>query len=270
MRKIDIDELHSIVLDIAKEFHRVCVKNNIPYYMGWGTMLGAVRHKGFIPWDDDMDFCIMREYWEPFIKACERDLQHPYKIVTKYNSEYPINYVKIQNVNTLMDDPDMRFKKNIGGQIGIWIDIFPIDHCSSNIDEIRPLLKKRLQIDHIITGAFYSLSGDFKHRLGSKILRLLICQSRKNRLKWLDKKEQLIPLIQSTGDDACGCFYAIYKEKDIFNKEFFAEPVLYPFEDTELYGVSKPHEYLKHIYNDYMQLPPEDKRHIHAENFYVK
>ena len=75
MRKIeDIKELQSILLDIAKEFHRICTMYEIPYYMVGGTQLGAVRHKGFIPWDDDMDFGVPRVYFEKLKVLLEESL----------------------------------------------------------------------------------------------------------------------------------------------------------------------------------------------------
>ena len=80
MTKIEnVEELHKILLDIAKDFHQVCVDHNIPYYMLGGTMLGAVRHKGFIPWDDDMDFGVERKYLEKLEKIYAEKVNSPYK-----------------------------------------------------------------------------------------------------------------------------------------------------------------------------------------------
>ena len=83
MRPIDIEEAHHILLDIAKAFTKVCDENNIPYYMLGGTMLGAVRHKGFIPWDDDMDFGVPREYYDLLINVLEKELPSPYRCCLK-------------------------------------------------------------------------------------------------------------------------------------------------------------------------------------------
>ena len=74
MKKMTLDEIHLTLLDIAKEFDRICVKHNIPYYMIGGTMLGAVRHKGFIPWDDDMDFGVPVEYYEELQRILDKEL----------------------------------------------------------------------------------------------------------------------------------------------------------------------------------------------------
>ena len=64
MKSLNIEEVHDVLLNIAKAFITICDNNNIPYYMGYGTLLGAIRHKGFIPWDDDMDFCVPRPYYQ--------------------------------------------------------------------------------------------------------------------------------------------------------------------------------------------------------------
>ena len=76
MRQIrNVEEIHHILLNIAAAFHQICIKHDIPYCMLGGTMLGAVRHKGFIPWDDDMDFAVPREYYEKIIELLEQELQ---------------------------------------------------------------------------------------------------------------------------------------------------------------------------------------------------
>lgn len=268
MKKLDIDELHRIVLNIAKEFHRICVENDIPYFIGYGTMLGAVRHKGFIPWDDDMDFYLPRKYWDKFLDVSEKKLNTPFKLVTAKNSWYPIAFAKIQDVRTLMDDPTMQHKKE--GRIGIWIDIFPLDQCSSDMKVVRPLMRKRIVIDHIITGTFYQLVDSKERYYVSKLLKFLIQPTHDNMLRWVEKKERISRQVQMTGKGAFVCLYTIYKYKDIYPTNFFGKPKLYQFEDTKLFGVEHYDDYLKYMYGDYMQLPPENKRHIHAEDYYMK
>ena len=81
IKELTFEELRHHLLEIAKAFDAVCRKNNIPYYMLGGTMLGAIRHKGFIPWDDDMDFGVPRKYFDTLIEIFERDLPSKYNAV---------------------------------------------------------------------------------------------------------------------------------------------------------------------------------------------
>ena len=114
MRQItDISEVHQILLGIAKEFDRICRENDIPYYMLGGTMLGAVRHKGFIPWDDDMDFGVPRPYYDRLVSVLESELLHPYRCCTYRNNQGVFApFVKIDDYRTLADDPRVRLPLN--------------------------------------------------------------------------------------------------------------------------------------------------------------
>ena len=79
MKLLEIKETQACLLNIAKEFDRICTKHNIPYYMIFGTMIGAIRHKGFIPWDDDMDFGVPIEYYKQLEAILEIELPYPYR-----------------------------------------------------------------------------------------------------------------------------------------------------------------------------------------------
>ena len=87
LRKIDLQECHQHLLQIALCFDIICTKHQIPYFMLGGTMLGAIRHKGFIPWDDDMDFGIPRPYFQKFIKIAQKELPDKYEILTRKNAK---------------------------------------------------------------------------------------------------------------------------------------------------------------------------------------
>ena len=97
LRRIDIKECHQHLLEIAKCFDQLCATHHIPYYMLGGTMLGAIRHRGFIPWDDDMDFGIPRPFFDQFIKIAEKELPQQYSLLTRQNSTaIPKGFIKIQ------------------------------------------------------------------------------------------------------------------------------------------------------------------------------
>ena len=125
MRDItELEELHQIELDMLKEIDRICRRENIQYYLAGGTLLGAVRHKGFIPWDDDIDIAMARDEYERFLKVMKKE-RHPYlKIFAmEFDKEYQYTFAKVVDTRTRLieeigkDLPDM----------GVFIDIFPID-----------------------------------------------------------------------------------------------------------------------------------------------
>ena len=120
---VSAEYLHSRLLSMAKVFHAFCVENGLQYYMLGGTMLGAVRHKGFIPWDDDMDFGMPRKDYDRFLKLAEEKLPAPFEVTCYKNvAKTPIHYAKqIDGSATLVEDSYHDFVE------GLYIDIFPLD-----------------------------------------------------------------------------------------------------------------------------------------------
>lgn len=128
MTRIDIEEVHRRILNIARIFDNICSEHGIQYYMLGGTMLGAIRHKGFIPWDDDMDFGVPFEHYNKLISILEEKLPQGMRCCTFENSKavvYP--FIKIEDTETCIDDP--RVNLPIEEKLGINIDIFPLVAC---------------------------------------------------------------------------------------------------------------------------------------------
>ena len=128
MTRIDIEEVHQRILNIAEAFDKICTKYDIPYYMLGGSMLGAIRHKGFIPWDDDMDFGVPIEYYYKLIDILEKELPEGMRCCTFENCEaiiYP--FIKIEDTRTCVDDP--RINLPINKKLGINVDVFPLADC---------------------------------------------------------------------------------------------------------------------------------------------
>ena len=122
LRKVQLLEL-----EIAKELKRICEKNNIKFFFLWGSLLGAVRHQGFIPWDDDMDFGMLREDYEKLIEACKTDLDERFFLQTwDTDSNYPFSYAKLRLKGTHFIE---QFAGNSMLNDGIFIDIFPLDNA---------------------------------------------------------------------------------------------------------------------------------------------
>ena len=253
MNNIEINDMHWAILDIAKCFHQICEINKIPYYMLGGTMLGAIRHKGFIPWDDDMDFGIPRTYINLFIKICKRNLPWYYKLVCSEDYEYQINYDTIKLIDIRYSIKEVG-RETLNVNMGLFIDIFPLDE-----------------------------SNDSWSRFSRNAIILSLL--RWNSLKYIPLKNNSHPkqkiiayLVKLLPNDFCknlahsillkkGSHYSNYggfwHAKETISKKTFGAPLLYEFEDTYFYGVQDSNSYLTSLYGDYMKLPPENKRHLH-------
>lgn len=249
----DIKELHNIILEIGKTFHKICTQNKIPYYMLGGTMLGTIRHKGFIPWDDDMDFGIPRKYYSKAIQILKEQLPKEYHVTTiEDNVGIFGEIVKIVDTRTIIQEINRDTDSN---EIGVFVDIFPIDYTDNNYGKLsRNMLILRLLHAQQLVMEHYS-----RYNIESRICKITsYIFGRFCFLKLLRK------LVHKQGS-----YYAnhsgMWGQRETVKKEIMGEPVLYDFEDTQFYGVNKPHEYLESLYGDYMQLPPEDKRHTHIE-----
>ena len=260
MRNLGIEDVHKVLLGIAVEFDKICQRHGIPYYMLGGTMLGAVRHKGFIPWDDDMDFGVPRQYYEKLREILEKELPQPYRCCTFTNSPYVFYpYYKIEDRNTRLDSAQL--KGTIIDKIGINIDIFPLDSCNKDDKRIKGIMKMNDAYGRIFTQS--SCKSKQKNKLKSGI-RLLLPISQQRFYNHIVKRISEIP-----SGDCWANLFGHWEEKEIIPVQWYGQDVKYAFEDVEFSGLGEYDLYLKHLYGDYMQLPPEDKRKPHGENAYA-
>lgn len=249
--------LHKRLLEMAKAFHHICIDNNLHYYMLGGTMLGAIRHKGFIPWDDDMDFGMPRDDYDRFISLSKRILPEYYELRFYKNADNsPMHYAKfIDNRTTLIESSYTNYVE------GLYIDIFPLDGAGNGsiIDRIRSkriFWKQRLIIYHCITR---DMTG---HR---KILKKYAQMKKLNKLH--ASIESLMTSKKLSESTLIANYLGAWAEKEIMPKKVMGNPKLYTFEDTEFYGSENADAYLNSLYGDYMKLPPKDKQ-VFKHNYY--
>lgn len=263
MRKITGDELHTILLDIGKEFAYICRKHNIPYYMLGGTMLGAVRHKGFIPWDDDMDFGVPRSYFERFKVVLSKELPEQYRLLTIDNCDGILSeIVKITDSRTLIREA---YKEELKDEMGINIDIFPLDHTDANFG----ILSANRKIDILNKIQGYRFLSTQQRPLPKKLAAfavkaILFALKRQSIPRYVREK-----LIKREGPLTAN-HYGAWGIRETVPNVVMGTPIPYTFEDTTFLGVADSHSYLTNLYGDYMQLPPENKRHLHIENMWYK
>ena len=144
MKKNELERLQKEEIDILNEIVRICDKNNIPYFLAAGTLLGAVRHSGFIPWDDDIDLFMLRDDYNKFIKCAINEINDNYFLQCHDTDKYYYSsFIKVRKNNTLMIEEENENRKI---HRGIWVDIFPLDYVKddSKILKFKVFLSKLL------------------------------------------------------------------------------------------------------------------------------
>ena len=255
---ISVEQQKKILLGILEAIDRYCRENNLTYYLAYGTLLGAVRHKGFIPWDDDIDIWMFRSDYDQFIAGFKDDKTR-YKVVGPDNClNYHLPFGKVIDTETrLVEEVDCP------PDLGSYVDIFPIDYLPESVQESKKIinrisfLQKMLSIKKIKISKDRKIAKNFILCIGKA---LLFPVSR----AWLIKKINSVISDKSKPSNFCGAVTAFtYGRKEIMNTELFADVVELEFENHLYYAPRYYHEVLKHFYGEYMKLPPKEKQVTH-------
>lgn len=263
------NQIKKIQLDLLSVFDKFCDDNDLSYSLGYGTMLGAIRHKGFIPWDDDIDVVMMRDQYDKFIRLTKDN-----KISNRIIFECPENSDSVYPFGKLYNTK-YKIEANDGDTYkGIWIDVFPID-CIQNT-KINLMLVKIVRniLRPIIIAKLYrkqTNKGFIKHTIKILIKAILFVfpiTCFRNIIVFLSKKINYLDLDSHLGLNFVWGYGTkeIMDYSDLYNKNLS----LYEFEGKKFKGVSNYDYYLKTIYGNYMVLPPVDKRVKHGFKAYVE
>ena len=255
-----MNELQRRLIDILSWFHKFCKKNDLKYFVLGGTMLGAMRHEGFIPWDDDIDVGMPRNECEKLISLMGDDvfdekfvLEHPLK-----NKDYIYPFCKIYDkTTTLVENAKKKIKR------GIYIDVFPLDGIGNEKNEVHDNYKVINKLNMLLT---LNIAGFRKGRkwyknLGVALFRLIPMNTDKI-IKNLIQECSKYPYDDYT---YCGNLVGNWGEREIVPREVMGEPRLYKFENIEVYGAEKADEYLTSLYGDWRKLPPKEKQVTHHD-----
>ncbi len=255
LTSIELEKLKKCEFQMLKCFKEICDSLNIKYYILGGTLLGAVRHKGFIPWDDDVDVFIPRKDYELFLQKAQELMPKHYFLQTHETDEnYPNNFAKLRDSSTTFIEKSCR---NIKMNHGVYIDIFPLDYYPvSAYKRILFKIKKRL-----LTWRINTIFDLGKLSLKTKIatfVSILIYPSRK---KAIEKREKLFKSVKTT--DMVVNNSGAWLSKEIVPLEWCKDGVMLEFEGLQLRGPTEYDEWLRFVYGDYMKLPPENERIPH-------
>lgn len=255
----EVRTLQNKLLIMLKQFHKVCVANNLVYYLAGGTMIGAVRHQGFIPWDDDVDVVMPRNDYEKFKKNASTILPANLEIKFYENTKNsPMHYIKLIDKNTTLIENKYRNYFE-----GVYIDVFPLDGAPELLFNRKKIQRKANIYISLILNHCYTNGRDGIRQIYGYIARTF-------DLSWLHLKlEKIITQFPYESSKYVGNYLGSYGEKEFVPKECFGKPILYCFEDTEFYGPQNYDLYLSSIYGDYMQLPPVNQRINTHQYFFI-
>lgn len=247
-------ELQNKLLEMMCWLHDFMEEHHIRYYIIAGTMLGAARHEGFIPWDDDLDIAVPRKDYDLLIELLKKPVGHYVIESPKYsNSDFTYNFSKFYDINTTMIE---KLKKKVVR--GVYIDIFPLDGIGEDYESAIKNYKHIDRLNMILT----TKTATFRkgRKIWKNVATLLgyITPLNANKLaKKIDKESAL------RNFDDCnyvGVLPSTYRYKDIIRRDIFGNPRKYPFEGHNFYGPENYNEYLTHIYGDWKKLPPKEKQ----------
>ncbi len=247
-------------LEVMKDLHAYCVKHGLRYVLGYGTLLGAVRHKGFIPWDNDMDIYMPREDITKLVELSKKEPISPIVQLFDHTADDNYHYAIVRACNTKTVVEPSYLREPIRG-MGVWVDLFPLDGIIKPKIWIQNPL--RMLTLRLLNATLYLPDSESKAKAAVRKFILKCLPNRNHKYErrvssicaWskYDKAKSVCVLCEddTTPDSALD-------RVDIEN------PELVPFEDTEFFIPRNADKYLRLQYGDYMQLPPEEDRMTHS------
>lgn len=264
MKKISRDDQKKIMLELLDYIHNLCIANNINYSLCGGSFLGAIRHKGFIPWDDDIDIMLTRENYEKLILLLRE--RSDYTLLDFQVKNYQYSYAKLCDKGS--------FQLSLAGEVsqfGLFVDIFPYDHLPESEIEQKTFLKevhsKNINVGMSNIRTYFGHKSYFKAfcRFFFYYPQYLKIKKEKNMHNRAVELQQFMQQYNHKKTSYIGYVAWNYEEpiKEKFPKEIFEEYSDYLFEGKYYRGIKSYDIYLSQLYGDYMKIPPYNERDNH-------
>lgn len=256
-------QLQLCELEILQEFVRICQKHDLNYYLIAGTLLGAVRHQGFIPWDDDIDVVMLRKDYDRFAEICKEELDSKYFYQSPdTDPHYFLTYAKLRKNDTEVFEE--RFQHSEFHK-GVFLDVFPLDYCPKPglichfLFNVLAVMNYRGQID---SGEEYIPYKELSGKFGYAVLRMFSPR----RLVLLRKKLLRLSAALSRKKYVASYAGAYGYYKDVYPCECYRSGATAVFEEGSYAVPADPQSFLTQIFgDDFMQIPPPEKRYTHID-----
>lgn len=260
--KVSLREYQLFQLDIVREFMCVCEKHGLRYWAAYGTLLGAARHQGFIPWDDDIDLFMPMPDYLRFREACKESLSDGFYL--QVHSENPCNYINWQRIGMKNSTSLLLSHADIHAEWGVCIDIFPLSACPDPATkEYEAYLKKWERFCRVTKKHVYKHDAKLLSGL-SKLYHLLMAaeSDEANAKRWARMESELL---NWCGEKGSNYLASLVNVRTLHRAEWFDDTMYLTFEDLQIPVPARYAEILSFWYGeDWMELPPEEKRVWHS------
>ena len=264
MKEIDLKTIKQYELGLLKMFSKYCDEHGLCYVLAGGTLLGAVRHKGFIPWDDDIDVMMPREDYNRLLALNSKTKEMEIRTISDGSSSIP--FIKIIDSKTAIDS---KYAETENAN-SLWIDVFPIDGLPEDWNKVNKIYKhvNFLRKCHGVTRSKFGTGTTRLKMFGKAFLYAPLKIIGSYRFaQWIDNYCQKIKFEES---EYVGGICWGYGPQERMPKKEWLERVKVEFEGHEFWAPGCWDLYLRSLYGDYMKLPPEEKRVTHNMVAYVK
>ena len=264
MKEIQSEELKQIELSLLKKIDFLCKEHGWRYSLCGGTLLGAIRHKGFIPWDDDIDIAMPRKDYESFLKyGIVNGKEYDIQIVSpKTSSCYAYLAAKVCDTNTLMEENN--FERD-GLEMGVYVYIFPIDGLGTKAEAKKHFNATRFERELLVARNWKKFFRSKTHAWYIEPVRFAfwIMSRFVSTSKLVDRVETYYAKFPIEKSQCAAVVCGSYREKEILPTEVLNTFTEVEFEGKQFMAFEKFDDYLGSIYGDYMKLPPKDKQESH-------
>jgi lipopolysaccharide cholinephosphotransferase len=267
-KKIGFKERQKISLNILMKIDSFCKKNEIKYYIAYGTLLGAVRHKGFIPWDDDIDLIMFRGDYERFINSFNIDsMNHKLKCISFEKGSFYMPFSKVVDTTTHVNQKDfLPLESN-----GVAVDIFPFDSVSNDYKICQQKKQQFRLFGKLLRYSLYNNKKEISNSFSIKHIAYFFSKTigHKRIRKWILNKRFFESAENKKYCISYGAF--LCGDPGVYEIDWFNPPIYFEFEGKQFPGIPNYDSFLKTRYGDYMKLPPKEQQIQHnIDAYYIE
>ncbi len=264
-KPLTLPEIQQVSLEIVKKIHEICEELNLRYYLAYGTLIGAIRHQGFIPWDDDLDIMMPRADYrilQAYFRDHKQELAPLELLCPATNADYPYTIGRVSHSGYVIDTDN---EKPCG--LGVFVDVYPLDYVGNTEEEYTRIKNKASRYASLcfLSTRKRCTKGNTKSTLKLLVKFPAFLVAKLFGKKFFFRKLEKLALTYDGQPTAyIGCVeWGGDGVKDVYPVEWFGQGQALPFEDARLIVPDNYDSVLRRMYGDYMQLPPEEDRIAH-------